>query len=184
MKYSSFKIEDPLPLEDGIVPDGPDSSCIYKSKYDVAKYREKTPHFSYGEKVDLMKNVFVPEKIDLLNMSGYCCFPGFAILPVRVHLTACLVFCLVIVFLLKLIGLKICFHSPSGLGQVLFPTLELIVKAKIRKLILHMNLFKAFIFQHSLKVKLFFLKSKAQVMKLICYVIENINMRLKKTVKY
>ena len=43
-----------------------------------------------------------------------------------------------------------------------------------------MNLFKAFIFQHGLNLKLFFLKSKAQVMKLICYVIENINTRLKK----
>ena len=62
MKYSSFKIEDPLPLEDRILSDGPDSSCIYKSKYDVATYREKAPHLSYSEKVDLIKNVFVPEK--------------------------------------------------------------------------------------------------------------------------
>ena len=62
MKYSSLKIEDPLPSEDGMLSDGPDSSCIYKSKY-VATYREKAPHFlSYGEKVDLIKNVFVPEK--------------------------------------------------------------------------------------------------------------------------
>ena len=61
MKYSSFKIEDPLPLEDGILSDGPESSCIYKSKY-VATYREKAPHLSYGEKVDLIKNVFVSEK--------------------------------------------------------------------------------------------------------------------------
>ena len=30
MKYSSFKIKDPLPLEDGILSDGPESSCIYK----------------------------------------------------------------------------------------------------------------------------------------------------------
>ena len=62
MKYSSFKIEDPPPLEDGILSDGPESSCIYKSKYDVATYREKAPHLSYSEKVDLIKNVFVPEK--------------------------------------------------------------------------------------------------------------------------
>ena len=62
MKYSSFKIEDPLPLEDGILSDGPESSCIYKSKCDVATYREKAPHLSYSEKVDLIKNVFVPEK--------------------------------------------------------------------------------------------------------------------------
>ena len=61
MKYSSFKLEDPLPLKDGILFDGPDSLCIYKSKYDVATYREKAPHLSYGEKVDLIKNVFVPE---------------------------------------------------------------------------------------------------------------------------
>ena len=121
---------------------------------------------------------------DLLNMSGYCCFPGFVILPVRMHLTACLVFCLVMIFLLKLLGLKIYFHSPLGLDQVMFLTSELILKAKRRKFILHMNLFKAFIFQHGLNLKLFFLKSKAQVMKLICYVIGNKNMRLKKTVKY
>ena len=35
MKYSSFKIEDPLPLEDRILSDGPDSSCIYQSIYDI-----------------------------------------------------------------------------------------------------------------------------------------------------
>ena len=39
-KYSSFKTEDPLfLLEDGVLSDGDgpvDSSCIYKSKYDVA----------------------------------------------------------------------------------------------------------------------------------------------------
>ena len=35
MKYSPFKIEDPLLLKDGILSDGPDSSCIYKSRYDV-----------------------------------------------------------------------------------------------------------------------------------------------------
>ena len=57
-------------------------------------------------------------------------------------------------------------------------------EGKKKKLILHMNLFKVLIFQHGLNLKLFFLKSKAQVMKLICYVIENINMRLKKIVKY
>ena len=191
MNYSSFKREDLLPLEDGILSDGSDSSCIYKSKYDVATYRQKAQHLSYSEKVDLLKNVFVTEKtfafqkqLDLLNMSGYCCFPGFVILPVRMHLTACLVFCLVMISLLKLLGLKIYFHSPSELGQVLFLTLKLIVKAKRRKLILPMNLLKAFIFQHGLNLKLFFLKSKAQAMKLICYVIENINMRLKKIVKY
>ena len=117
-------------------------------------------------------------------MSGYCCFPGFVILPVRMHLNACLVFCLVTIFLLKFLGLKIYFHSPLGLDQVMFLTSELIVKAKRRKFILHMNLFKAFIFQHGLDLKLFFLKSKAQVMKLICFVTGNKNMRLKKTVKY
>ena len=63
MKYSFFKTEDPLPLEDGALSDGPvDSSCIYKSKYDIATYKEKAPHLSYGEKVNLIKNTFVPEK--------------------------------------------------------------------------------------------------------------------------
>ena len=45
VKHSSFRTEDPLPLEDGIFSGGPvDSSCIYKSKYDVAKYREREPY--------------------------------------------------------------------------------------------------------------------------------------------
>ena len=64
------KTEDPLPLKDRVLsggPDGPvDSLCIYKSKYDVATYREKAPPLSYGEKVDLIKIVFVPEKKLLL----------------------------------------------------------------------------------------------------------------------
>ena len=101
-----------------------------------------------------MKNVFVQTKNlfafqkqqDLLNMSGYCCFPRFSILPVRVHLTPCLAICLVMIFLLKLLGLKIYFRSPTGIDQVLFLTLELILRIKRRKLILHLNLFKAFIF--------------------------------------
>ena len=126
MMYSSFKTEDPIPFDDGILSDVPvDGSCIYKSKCDVAKYRDKAPHLSSGEKVDLIKYVLLPEKTfafqtqqDLLNMSGYYCFPGFVILPVRMHLTACLVFCLVMIFLLKLLDLKIYFHSSSRLGQV------------------------------------------------------------------
>ena len=62
-----------------------------------------------------------------------CICHGFVIIPVRMHLTACLVFCLVMIFLPKLLGLKIYFHRPSGLVQVLFLTLELIVKAKKKK---------------------------------------------------
>ena len=87
---------------------------------------------------------------------------------------------LVMIFLLKLLGLKIYFQIPS----VLFLTLRLIVKAKRRKLIHHMILLKVFVFEHDLNLKLFFLKSKAQIMKFICYVTENINTRLKKTMKY
>ena len=64
-------------------------------------------------------------------MSGCHCFPGFVILPVRMHLPACLVFSMVIIFLL---GLKIYFHSPSGLGQVLFLTLELNCKGKKKRI--------------------------------------------------
>ena len=63
VRYSSFKTEDPLPLKDVALSGAPvDSSCTYKSKYDVATYREKAPHLSYGEKVDLIKHVFVQEK--------------------------------------------------------------------------------------------------------------------------
>ena len=100
------------------------------------------------------------KQLDLLNMSGYCCFPGFVIFPKKMHLTACLVFCLAMISLLKLLGLKIYFHSPSELGQVLFLTLKLIVNAKRRKLILPMNLLKAFFFQYGLHLNLFFPQNK------------------------
>ena len=63
MKYSSLKTENPLHLEDGVSSDGPvDCSCIYTSKYDVATYREKAPHLSYGEK-DWIKNVCAWKKL-------------------------------------------------------------------------------------------------------------------------
>ena len=39
---------------------------------------------------------------------------------------------------------------------MLFLTLEVIVKAERRELIPHMNLFKAFIFQHGVNLKQFF----------------------------
>ena len=48
VKYYSLKTEDPLPLKDVALSDGPvDGSYIYKSKYDVARYREKAPHFFF-----------------------------------------------------------------------------------------------------------------------------------------
>ena len=51
-----YKIWRPLPLKNAVFSDEPVySSCIYKSKYDAATYREKAPHLSYGEKVDLIK---------------------------------------------------------------------------------------------------------------------------------
>ena len=68
VKYSSFKNGDPLPLEDGALSNGPvHSSCIYKSKYDVAIYREKAPQLSYGEKVDLIKKVLCLKKTSALE---------------------------------------------------------------------------------------------------------------------
>ena len=39
------------------------SSCIYKSKDDISSIKEKAPHLCHDEKVDLIKNLFVPEKI-------------------------------------------------------------------------------------------------------------------------
>ena len=64
MEYSSFKTEDPFPGdEDGFFSNTPvHSSCAHIYKYDVVTYREKGPGLSYGEKVDLLKNVFVPEE--------------------------------------------------------------------------------------------------------------------------
>ena len=144
--------------------DGPGSSCIYKSKYDVAIYRENAPHLSYAEKIDLIKKVFVPEKnfcfpetTRSFKYEWLLMFPCLFYSPSED--ASCCLSC-VMISLLKLLGLKIYFHSPSELGQVLFLTLKLIVKAKSRKLILHMNLFKAFIFQHDLNLKLFFLQIK------------------------
>ena len=102
-------------------------------------------------------------------MNGYCCLPGIVIHSVRIDLAPCLVFCLLLIFILKLLGLKIYFHSPFRAWPSAFFTLELNVKAKAKKLIVHMNLYKAFNFQHGLKLKLFFLKLKAQVMKLMLY---------------
>ena len=157
MKYTSFKIEDPLPLEDGILSDGPDSSCIYKSKYDVATYRGKAPHLSYGEKKDLIKNVFVPEKnfcfpetTRSFKYEWLLLFPSLFYSPSEdaSYCLSCVLFGHEFPTILKLFGLKIYFHSPSEPGQVLFLTLKLIVQAKRRKLILHMHLSKAFIFQH------------------------------------
>ena len=79
------------------------------------------------------KKTFAFQKqLDLLNMSGYCCFPGFVILPVRMHLTACLVFCLVMIFLLKPLELKSISTALQGLAK--FLTLELIAKAKRKKI--------------------------------------------------
>ena len=81
-------------------------------------------HLSYGEKVDLInifeaeKNFrFLKKKKNLLNMNVYCSFPSFVILPVRIHLTACLVFYLLITFLLKLLELNIYFTALQGLGK-------------------------------------------------------------------
>ena len=39
----------------------------------------------------LKKTFAFQKQQDLLNVSDYCCFPGFVILPVRMHLTACIV---------------------------------------------------------------------------------------------
>ena len=72
-----------------------------------------------------LKKTFVFQKQYLLNMSGYCCFPGFVILPVRMHPT-----CLSFVLFGHDFPTKASQVSPSGLSQVLFLTLECIVKAK------------------------------------------------------
>ena len=156
-----------------------------QKKNDVATYREKAPHLSYSEKVDLIKNVFVPEKtfafqkqLNLLNMSGYCCFPS----EDASYCLSCVLFGHD--FPTKASRVKNLFSQPFRAWPSAVSYFKAHLKAKRRKLILHMNLFKAFIFQQGLTLKLFFLKSKAQAMKLICYVIENINMWLKKIVKY
>ena len=44
---------------------------IYKSKYDIASFKEKALHLCDGENLDLTKNVFVPEKILLFPWLSY-----------------------------------------------------------------------------------------------------------------
>ena len=165
MKYFFLKFEDPIPSKDGTFSDGPADSSS-----NIATYREKAPHLSFGKKVHLIKNVFVsekkisfPETTRQFKYEWLLLFPSFVILPVRMHLTASVLFGRD--FPTKTSWLKVYFHSPSALGQVLFLTLQLIVKERRRKLILHMNLFKVFIFQHGLNLKVFFPISEAQVMK-------------------
>lgn len=89
----------------------------------LQKYREKVPHLSYGKK-DLINNVFVPE--ENFNFPEIIRFLRFFI-------------CLLMIFLLNFLDLKIYFHSPSRLGKVLFSTLELNVNTKRIKLIFYMN---------------------------------------------
>ena len=95
-------------------------------------------------------------------MNGYCCFPGFVILPVRMHFTACLAFCLVKIFLLKLLGFKIYFHIYF---QVLFLTFEVIVKEK--KIDLSHESVQSLHFLTRPKVEAIFFKSKAYVKNLM-----------------
>ena len=109
-----------------------------------------------------MKKTFVFQKQYLLNMSRYCCFPGSVILPVRMDPT-----CLSCVFFGHDFPTKASQVSPSGLSQVPFLTLECVVKAKKKKIDPSHEYVQTFIFQHGLNLKLFFLKSKAPVVKLI-----------------
>ena len=119
-----------------------------------------------------------------LNMTGYYCFPGFFFSPSEdaSYCLSCVLFSHD--FLTKASQVKNLILQLFKAWSSAFSYFRAHTEAKRRKLILHMNLFKAFIFQHVLNLKLFFPKSKFQVMKFICYVTENINMRLKKTVKY
>ena len=62
-------------------------------------------------------------------MSGYCCFPVFVILPVRMHPTG-----LSFVLFGHDFPTKASKVSPSGLSQVVFYILDCIVKAKKKKI--------------------------------------------------
>ena len=126
MDYPSLKIEDPLPLENRILSDGPDSLCIYRSKYDVATYREKSPHLSYDEKIDLIKNMFVPEKnisfpetIRSFKYESLLLFPWLCYSPSEGASYCLSCFSLVMIFLLKLLRLKI-FTALQGLAKCSF----------------------------------------------------------------
>ena len=94
MKYFFFKFEDPIPSKDGTFSDGPADSSS-----NIATYREKAPHLSFGKKVHLIKNVFVsekkisfPETTRQFKYEWLLLFPSFVILPVRMYLTASVLF--------------------------------------------------------------------------------------------
>ena len=125
MKYSSFKTEDPLPLEEGVLSRGPvDSPCIFESKFDVTTYREKTPRLGYGEKVDLVKNVFVLEKnFCFLEATRYFKYEWILLFPWLYYSLSedasyylSIFFCLVMIFLLKFLG----FTAHQGLAKCCF----------------------------------------------------------------
>ena len=69
VKCSSFKTEDSLPLEDRAFSNGPvHSSCIYKSKYDVAtKNRERAPHLKLVSAI-FLKCLFFHQMITLKKL--------------------------------------------------------------------------------------------------------------------
>ena len=83
-------------------------------------------------------------------------------------------------FLTKASRVKTLFSQPFRIWSSVVSYFRAHCEGKKRILILYLNLLKVFIFQRSLNLKISFLKSKAQVMELICYTKENINMRLKK----
>ena len=109
-------------MEDGFLSDRPvHSSCIYKSKYDVTTYNEKASHLNHGEKVDLIENVFVPEKNFRFPETTRSFEYGWPLLfPLLCYSpgedTSYYLSCvfLAMIFPLNLIGLKIYFHSSSS----------------------------------------------------------------------
>ena len=155
-------------MEDGVLSNGKvHSSLIYKSKYDVTTYRAKVAHLRYEEKVDLTKKIFVLEKsfrfqetIRSFKYKRLLLFPLLCYSDNEdvSYLWSCVF--LVMSLLLKFLGLRIYFYIPS----VLFVTLEVIVKAKRRKLMLHRHLFKVFIFQHGLN----FFSNQSHEINLLC----------------
>ena len=148
--------QDHFPLKDWVLSAGPEhSSCIYKCKSDVATYREKAPHVSYGEKMwlYLKKNVCFPEatrsfKKEWLLFFPWLCYFSNEDAP----------YCLPCVlfghnFPTKTSRVKVYFHSP--LGIVSYFTNHCESKIEKIKFILHMNMFKYFIFQHGLNLNIF-----------------------------
>ena len=135
-------------MERGVLSNGQvHSSCIYNSKYDVATYGEKASHLSYGEKVDsiIKKNFHFPEKLRSFKCEWLLLFPWlcYSSSENAFYCLSCVLFGQD--FPTKASWVKNLFSQPFMVWSSAVSYFWSHCERK-KKLISHMNLFKAFIF--------------------------------------